>query len=151
MIYNYSKYFSILSLSCFFAFSQEQTFDDFDAFYKYQTYNDNCVASYYAAKFDGRKTASGEVFRNNKHTAAHKTLPFGTIVRVTDLQTQNSTNVVVNDRGPFIKGREIDLSKIAFIEIAGSVIKGITNVKIEIATPISEQDLLDIIFEQSDI
>lgn len=69
------------------------------------------VASYYADKFNGRKTASGDVFRNRKRTAAHKTLPFGTKVKVTNLKTGSSVKVRINDRGPFVKGRIIDLSK----------------------------------------
>lgn len=68
-------------------------------------------ASYYADKFDGRKTASGEIFRNQKLTAAHKTLPFGTKVKVTNLNNGKTVKVRVNDRGPFVAGRIIDLSK----------------------------------------
>jgi rare lipoprotein A len=68
-------------------------------------------ASYYADKFNGRKTASGEKFRNSKLTAAHKTLPFGTKVKVTNLSNGKSVKVKINDRGPFVAGRIIDLSK----------------------------------------
>ncbi len=68
-------------------------------------------ASYYADKFNGRKTASGERFRNSKLTAAHKTLPFGTKVKVTNRRNGKSVKVRINDRGPFIAGRIIDLSK----------------------------------------
>ncbi|WP_036692507.1 septal ring lytic transglycosylase RlpA family protein [Pedobacter glucosidilyticus] len=75
-------------------------------------------ASYYADKFDGRKTASGEVFRNHKLTAAHKTLPFGTKVKVTNLNNGKTVKVRVNDRGPFVAGRIIDLSKQAAKKIA---------------------------------
>ena len=66
-------------------------------------------ASYYADKYDGRKTSNGEVFRQNKSTAAHKTLPFGTRVKVTNTANGKSVKVRVNDRGPFIAGHIIDL------------------------------------------
>lgn len=69
------------------------------------------VASYYAAKFDGRRTASGETFRNGGYTAAHRTLPFGTMVRVT--RGGKSVVVKINDRGPFTPGRVIDVSQAA--------------------------------------
>ena len=69
------------------------------------------TASYYADKFDGRRTASGETFRNGGYTAAHRTLPFGTRVRVS--RGDRSVVVRINDRGPFAKGRVIDLSKAA--------------------------------------
>ncbi|GAB3016608.1 septal ring lytic transglycosylase RlpA family protein [Niabella terrae] len=68
-------------------------------------------ASYYADMFQGRKTASGEVFRQGKRTAAHKTLPFGTKVKVTNLANGKKVKVVINDRGPFVEGRIIDLSR----------------------------------------
>ncbi len=68
-------------------------------------------ASYYADKFNGRNTASGETFDNNKYTAAHRELPFGTMVEVTNLKNKRSVIVKINDRGPFSKDRIIDLSK----------------------------------------
>ena len=68
------------------------------------------VASYYAHKYHGRKTASGERFDMNDMTAAHKTLPFGTRVRVTNVSNGKSVTVRINDRGPFVKGRVIDVS-----------------------------------------
>ncbi|WP_300601392.1 septal ring lytic transglycosylase RlpA family protein [Niabella sp.] len=68
-------------------------------------------ASYYADSFIGRKTASGAVFRQNKKTAAHPSLPFGTIVKVTNLKNGRRVKVRINDRGPFVRGRIIDLSK----------------------------------------
>ncbi|NVK29703.1 MAG: septal ring lytic transglycosylase RlpA family protein [Gammaproteobacteria bacterium] len=68
-------------------------------------------ASYYAEYFHGRLTANGERFDMNAMTAAHKTLPFGTWVRVRRTDTGKSVIVRINDRGPFIKGRIIDLSK----------------------------------------
>jgi rare lipoprotein A len=70
-------------------------------------------ASWYGPGFHGRTAASGERFNQNAMTAAHKTLPFGTMVRVTDQRTGRSINVKINDRGPYHGGRIIDLSKAA--------------------------------------
>ena len=70
-------------------------------------------ASWYGPGFNGKKTASGQRFNENAMTAAHKTLPFGTVVKVTDQRTGKSIRVTINDRGPFHKGRIIDLSKAA--------------------------------------
>ncbi len=88
------------------------------------------MASYYASKHAGKKTANGEVYRSNKLTAAHKTLPFGTSVKVTNLSNGKSVVVRINDRGPFAKGRIIDLSKAAARKI-GMIKAGVTKVKIE--------------------
>lgn len=68
-------------------------------------------ASYYHNKYRGKKTASGEKFRQYKRTAAHKTLPLGTKVKVTNLRNGKKVRVTINDRGPFIEGRIIDLSR----------------------------------------
>ncbi len=87
------------------------------------------MASYYADKYDGRKTSNGEIFRQSKLTAAHKTLPFGTKVKVTNLNNGKSVKVRVNDRGPFIAGRIIDLSKSAAKKI-DLVNAGVAKVKI---------------------
>lgn len=76
----------------------------------YFSYDQIGIASWYGPKFQGRRTSSGERFDMNQMTAAHKSLPFGTIVRVVDLKTQRSVVVRINDRGPFIPGRIIDLS-----------------------------------------
>jgi len=67
-------------------------------------------ASYYADKFQGKPTASGELYDRNKLTAAHRTLPFGTLCRVTNTTNKKSVTVRINDRGPHVKGRIIDLS-----------------------------------------
>jgi rare lipoprotein A len=74
-------------------------------------------ASWYGEQFHGRRTASGEVFNMNELTAAHKTLPFGTRVRVRNLITGQDVVVRINDRGPFTKGRVIDLSRTAAEQI----------------------------------
>lgn len=87
-------------------------------------------ASYYADKFEGRATASGEIFQQRKLTAAHKTLPFGTEVRVTNLQNKKSVLVRINDRGPFVRGRIIDLSSAAAQEI-DMIRAGVVPVRIE--------------------
>ncbi len=76
-------------------------------------YSETGVASWYGKKFHGRKTASGERYNQNKMTAAHKTLPFGTRVRVKNLENGKTASVVINDRGPFTKGRVIDVSRAA--------------------------------------
>jgi rare lipoprotein A len=68
-------------------------------------------ASYYSNKFKGRRTASGEIFRQHKRTAASLTIPFGTKVRVTNLENGRTVKVRINDRGPYVNGRIIDLSK----------------------------------------
>ncbi len=88
-------------------------------------------ASYYAEKFHGRKTASGKLFDMNKLTAAHKKLPFGTKLKVTNKANGKFVIVEVNDRGPYVKGRELDLSKKAFSMIA-NISRGFVVVDIEI-------------------
>src|SRR5688572_5739872 len=91
-------------------------------------------ASFYADKFEGVYTASGEKYKHNKLTAAHKTLPFGTRVRVTNLENNNSVEVVINDRGPYVEDRIIDLSKEA-AEQLGFINKGLAEVKLEVVDP----------------
>jgi len=85
--------------------------------------------SYYADKFEGRPTASGEKFDQGKMTAAHRTLPFGTKVKVTNVANGRSVTVTVNDRGPFAAGRIIDVSKKAAKKL-DMVDAGVANVKI---------------------
>lgn len=92
---------------------------------------DTGIASYYADKFHGRRTASGEVFHQDSLTAAHKTLPFGTLVRVTNLRNNQSVVVKVNDRGMKGKNRVIDLSKAAAREL-NMVGAGLVKVKVEV-------------------
>lgn len=95
-------------------------------------YKENVHASYYHDKFNGRKTASGEKFDNNSYTAAHRTLKFGTRIKVTNTVNDESVIVTVNDRGPFVKDREIDLSKKAFMDIAKYKLRGYLIVHIEV-------------------
>jgi len=89
------------------------------------------IASWYGPGFHGNYTANGEVYDMYGISAAHKTLPFGTIVRVVEIETGRSIVVRINDRGPFIEGRIIDLSKGA-AEKLGIVEKGITKVGLRI-------------------
>ena len=80
--------------------------------------SDQCGgASWYGPGFHGKKAASGQRFDQNAMTAAHKSLPFGTVVRVVDQRTGKSVKVTINDRGPFHKGRIIDLSKAAATQL----------------------------------
>jgi len=88
-------------------------------------------ASYYAHKYHGRTTANGETYDENKMTAAHKTLPFGTTVRVTNLANGKKVVVRINDRGPFIKGRIIDLSYKAAGEL-DYISRGVVKVRVEV-------------------
>jgi rare lipoprotein A len=89
------------------------------------------IVSYYHDRFHGRRTASGERFDQGAYSAAHKTLPFGTTVRVTRTDTGKSVIVRINDRGPLSKGRIIDLSRQAAGELA-MVEKGLVAVKVEV-------------------
>ena len=89
------------------------------------------MASFYGNEFQSRKTSNGEIFDQAKHTAAHRTLAFGTRLKVTNTQNGKSVVVRVNDRGPFAKGRILDLSSSAFKTIA-SLNTGVIPVRIEI-------------------
>lgn len=99
---------------------------------KFKPFKKNAHASYYADKFNGRRTASGKKFNNNKYTAAHRKLPFGSKVRVTNETNGKCVIVEITDRGPFAKGREIDLTRRAFMDIAHNKKSGTLNVTIEI-------------------
>ncbi len=89
------------------------------------------LASFYADKFDGRITASGDIFDQNKMTAAHRTLPFGSKVKVTSFENKKTVIVIINDRGPFVNDRVIDLSKSAAKKL-DFISSGVTKVKIEV-------------------
>lgn len=97
-------------------------------------------ASFYGGGdgFDGKKTANGEIFNANKLTAAHKTLPFGTMVKVTNSKNGKSVVVRINDRGPYIGGRVIDLSRAAAAQI-GMIESGVAQVKAEVLGKSSSQ------------
>lgn len=94
-------------------------------------YTERGLASFYAMKFQFRKTSSGERFNQLALTAAHRTLPMGTKVKVTNLKTNRSVIVKINDRGPFVDGRIIDLTRYAFSRI-GNTDSGLINVRIEV-------------------
>lgn len=98
------------------------------------------IASYYAHKFNGRRTASGERFSNKKMTAAHRTLPFGTLVEVENMVTHQKVIVKINDRGPFVRNRIIDLSYSAAKKL-GFIRQGSARVKISPLTIATEGKL----------
>jgi len=104
-----------------------------EGLYNYKLYKSNAHASYYSNKFNGRRTASGERFDNKKLTAAHRKFAFGTKVRVTNLRNGRSIIVKINDRGPHVRSREIDLSRKAFMYLASNKGGGEMRVKIEVA------------------
>jgi rare lipoprotein A len=88
-------------------------------------------ASFYADKFEGRPTASGEKYKHNKLTAAHKSLPFGTKVKVTNMANNQTVEVIINDRGPYVDGRIIDVSKSA-AEKLGFINQGLADVQVDV-------------------
>ncbi len=108
----------LLSLCSFCGWSQKET----------------GTASFYHNKFDGRKTSSGEVFRQSLYTCAHKTLPFGTMLKVTNLSNDSTVVVKVNDRLPMRSKRVIDLSMVAAKQL-NFVSKGLTKVELEKVNP----------------
>jgi len=113
----------VIILSLFFPLSS-------DSLEKYPQYGN---ASWYGGKFHGRKTANGEHFNKHSFTGAHKKLPFGTIIRVTNLRNGKEVYIRVNDRGPFVKGRIVDLSHAAAKAISFNG-RGVIRVKVEIIT-----------------
>ena len=99
------------------------------------------IASYYHNKFNGRKTASGERYNRDALTCAHKTLPFQTLLKITNPQNSKSVIVRVNDRGPFNRGRDIDLSYAAAKEI-GMLAAGVLPVQVEVLEQVYTDTLL---------
>lgn len=95
-------------------------------------------ASFYADKHQRKKTANGDIFDQQLNTAAHKTLAFGSMVKVTNIANGKSIVVKINDRGPFVKDRIIDLSKAAFDSIADKS-SGVIEVRIELLNNTSSQ------------
>lgn len=100
------------------------------------------IASWYGGKFHGRKTANGETYDMNQVSAAHKSLPFGTIVNVQNLDNGKTIQVRINDRGPFIEGRIIDLSKRA-AEAIGLMNSGTANVRLTVNDPSITTEVLE--------
>ncbi len=117
-----------VSSSCTFLFGKKK--DNSINSAKAGEYSETGIASYYGDKYEGRPTASGEKFRQKLLTAAHRTLPFGTMVTVTNLKNEKRIRVRINDRGPFKKGRIIDVSKKG-AELLDFVRDGLVEVKIE--------------------
>lgn len=101
-----------------------------------QVYRETGIASWYGKEFHGRKTASGEVFDMHGFSAAHRTLPLGTVVRVTNLENYKSVTVTINDRGPLVKKWVLDLSYGAAREL-GFIEQGTARVKIETLKTVS--------------
>jgi rare lipoprotein A len=101
------------------------------------------LASWYGGKFNGRPTSSGELFDTNERTAAHKTLPFGAIVKVVNLENGRFTVVKINDRGPFVAGRIIDLSHAAAADL-DMVAKGVALVRLEVLDFVGKSNLYTI-------
>lgn len=91
-------------------------------------YSEQGIASWYGGKFHGRKTSNGEIYNMNSMTAAHKTLPMNTMLLVKNLENGKETVVRINDRGPFVRGRIVDLSYHA-AKVIGIDLKGITRVQ----------------------
>ncbi len=99
---------------------------------KLELYHKGANASYYANKFNGRRTASGKKFNNNDMTCAHRKLPFGTKLKVTGVKTKKVVYVTVTDRGPFVKTKHIDLTRKAFMAVAPRSYGGHIEVDLEI-------------------
>jgi rare lipoprotein A len=89
------------------------------------------AATFYADRFHGRKTASGERYDRGELTAAHRTLPFGSVVRVINLRNDRSVLVTINDRGPFSRGRVIDVSRAAAKKL-DMIRDGVVKVRVEV-------------------
>ncbi len=111
-----------------------------------EEYKTGVTASYYAEAFHGKRTSNGETFNMYSLTCAHKSLPFNTVLKVTNLRNGKTVEVRVNDRGPFVQNREIDLSKAAAVKL-GMIGSGTTKVKLEIVkkganTKLSQQTAL---------
>jgi rare lipoprotein A len=87
-------------------------------------------ASWYGPQFHGRLTANGEIYNQMALTAAHKSLPFGTVLQITNLKNGKSVFIRINDRGPYIEGRDLDLSKGTALAL-GMLEKGVLNVGVK--------------------
>lgn len=140
--------FILLFTSCEFFEELEESTPEQTESLPDKTFEHEGIASYYADKFDGRNTANGEIFRQDSLTAAHKYLPFGTMVLVTNLKNNKQVTVRVNDRGPFVSGRIIDLSRKG-AESIDMINDGIVDVRIEAVLPQNVADsLYQIIYSQ---
>ncbi len=111
----------------------------------------NTVASWYGPGFDGKKTASGEVYDQNRMTAANKELPFGTKLAVKNLKNGRSCVVVINDRGPYVRGRGIDLSREAARRIGMDGIAPVYCCSVNVTKPAVTKPRTDNTFESVDV
>ncbi len=118
----------VVSSSCSFLFGKKN--DNSTNSAQVGEHSETGIASYYGDKYEGKPTASGEKFRQNLLTAAHRTLPFGTMVTVTNLKNDKKIRVRINDRGPFKAGRVIDVTRKG-AELLDFVRNGLVEVKIE--------------------
>lgn len=88
-------------------------------------FSEEGISSYYGTQFHGRKTSSGQKYSKNNFTAAHRTLPFGTILKITNIKNSRSSLAIVNDRGPFVRKRIVDISKVVASHIGSSGIPSV--------------------------
>jgi rare lipoprotein A len=123
-----SLFLALSFSSCTSLFGKKQDTSNNSA--KAGEHSETGIASYYGDKYEGKPTASGEKFRQNLLTAAHRTLPFGTMVTVTNLKNEKKIRVRINDRGPFKAGRVIDVTRKG-AEMLDFVRDGLVEVKIE--------------------
>ena len=130
------KLLMVVTLSCLASVMNAQTFSG--------------KASFYASAFHGKISASGKVYDMYKYTCAHKKLPFGTKLKVTNLKNGKTVTVEVTDRGPYVKGRVIDLSKAAAMDL-DMVQAGIANVEIEVVKDEPEQPRAQLILSEPEL
>ncbi len=130
----------LIALNLVFLFSGRESVVYAQTSGSYSEFMEEGTASWYGPGFHGRKTANGERFDTQELTCAHKSLPFNTILKVTNLENGRYTIVRVNDRGPYIRGRIIDLSNAAKNEIG---MGGLAKVRIETYKPVNSTDLVE--------
>ncbi len=107
------------------------------------------TASWYGGKFHGRRTACGEIYNKNALTAAHKTLPFGTILEVTNPTNNKTIHLRVTDRGPFIKGRILDVSQAAAEQLDFKH-HGTAKIVAEIVVPVEKETLAEVVGDKQE-
>ncbi len=120
-----------MNLQAFYIFLMVSLSDPSPQMQEYMGKIETGIASYYAPKFNGRQTSYGELFNNKEFTAAHPTLPYNTLIEVTNLKNNRKVNVRVTDRGPHSKSRIIDISKSAAHQI-GMIQSGIAKVRLKV-------------------
>lgn len=130
----------LIALNLVFLFSGRESVVYAQTSGSYSEFMEEGTASWYGPGFHGRKTANGERFDTQELTCAHKSLPFNTILKVTNLENGRYTIVRVNDRGPYVRGRIVDLSNAAKNEIG---MGGLAKVRIETYEPVNSTDLVE--------